>query len=175
MRLFVEDKVAFPRERVYQAQRDDMAQLASYLPNIERIEVLEREEREGGVRILNLWKAAASEVPTVLRAFVKPEMMQWKDHATWDDATFSCAWRLEVGIFTEQVDIQGTTRFEDAGNGTCKVILDGELKVDEKRLPVPRLIAGKVVGEVERFIVKMLTPNLTSVNRGLESYLRAKG
>jgi hypothetical protein len=33
-----------------------MVKLAAYLPNIERIEVLKREEVEGGVKLLNLWK-----------------------------------------------------------------------------------------------------------------------
>jgi hypothetical protein len=47
--------------------------------------------------------------------------------------------------------------------------------VDAKNLPgVPRLLAGKIVGEVEKFVVKMITPNLTSVNRGIESYLASK-
>jgi hypothetical protein len=175
MKLYTEDTVAFPREDVYQAQRDDMVKLAAYLPNIERIEVLKREEVEGGVKLLNLWKAAAGEVPAVIRPFVKPEMMQWKDDARWYNDRFSCDWRLELGFFTEQVDIRGATRFEALGADRCKVIIDGELKVDANNLPgVPRLLAGKIVGEVEKFVVKMITPNLTSVNRGLERYLAAR-
>lgn len=175
MKLYSEDTVAFPREDVYKAQRDDMVKLAAHLPNIDRIEILEREEIDGGVRLLNLWKAAPGEVPRVIRPFVKPEMMQWKDHARWHDESFSCDWRLELGFFTEQVDIKGTTRFEPMGEGRCKVIIDGTLDVDAKNLPgVPRLVAGKIVGEVEKFVVKMITPNLTSVNRGIESYLGSK-
>jgi hypothetical protein len=95
----------------------------------------------------------------VIRPFVKPEMMQWKDDARWYDDRFSCDWRLELGFFTEQVDIRGATRFEALGADRCKVVIDGELKVDANNLPgVPRLLAGKIVGEVEKFVVKMITP-----------------
>lgn len=172
MRIFVEDVIAYPQDAVYDTQRNRMAELAQFLPNIDEISVLEREEREGGVRIVNLWKAAASDVPRVIRPFVKPNMLQWHDYAEWEDEGFYCTWRLETGFFTEQVDVRGKTSFVKVGADKCKCIVDGELTVDHKNLPgVPRLVAKKVVGEVERFVVKLLTPNMTSVNRGIERYL----
>ncbi len=175
MRLFSEDTVTFARADVMRTQRDDMVELAQYLPNIDVITVLEREELEDGVRLVNLWKAAATEIPRVIRPFVKPEMMQWKDHARWYNDTYMCEWRLELGFFTEQVKVSGTTRFEELGADRCKVIIDGNLAVDVKNMPgVPRLLAGKIVSEIEKLVVKQLTPNLTGVNRGLESYLKAK-
>jgi len=176
MRLFADDVVNFPKERVYLTQRDAMPNLVAYLPNVEWIKVLEREDLVGGARILNLWKGADSDVPRLLRPFVKPEVMQWKDHAQWSDADHHVDWRLEVGIFTEQVDIRGRTTFTDAGADKCRVLLDGNLIIDQKSLPgVPKLLASKVVGEVEKFIVKLLTPNLTAVNRGIEVYLSKQG
>ena len=172
MRLFVEDVIAHSQAAVYDTQRNRMPELAAFLPNIDEIQMLEREEREGGVRIVNPWKAAASDIPRVIRPFVKPDMLQWHDYAEWFDEGFYCTWRLKIGFMTEQVDVRGKTSFLDLGDGRSKCVVDGELTVDHTNLPgVPRLLAKKVVGEVERFVVKLLTPNLTSVNRGIERFL----
>ena len=151
MRIFVEDVIAYPQDAVYATQRNKMSELAEFLPNIDDIRVLEREDVEGCVRIVNLWKAAASDVPRVIRPFVKPDMLQWHDYAEWNDEGHFCTWRLEIGFFTEQVDVRGKTSFIPVGDSSCKCIVDGELTVDHKNLPgVPRLLAKKLVGEVER-------------------------
>ena len=173
MRIFVEDVIAFPQQAVYDTQRNDMSRLAAYLPDIRSIEVLEREEREGGVRIVNRWHAAGTDVPRVIRPFVKPEMLSWRDYAEWFDDEHYCTWRLETGFFTEQVDVHGKTRFVALGEDRCRCIVEGDLSVDHRRLPgIPRLLAKKVVTEVERLVVRLLTPIMTSVNRGIERYLR---
>ncbi len=176
MKLFVEDVINFPLEQVYKTQRDHMAELAAYLPNIKNIEVLERkDEGDGKTRLLNLWKAAPSEVPSMLRPFVKPEMLQWKDHALWHDNDHRCEWNLEVGFMPDRVQTSGKTVYSKLDDNRTKVVIEGNLAVDAKGIPgVPRLLAGKIGGEVERFVVKMITPNLKGVNRGIEQYLKAQ-
>jgi hypothetical protein len=175
MRIFVEDVINFPQQAVYDTQRNEMAKLVAYLPNINKIEVLEREERDGGVRIVNLWRAAATDVPRIIRPFVKPEMLQWHDYAEWFDDDHYCTWRLKTGFFTEQVSVRGKTSFLRLGENKSKCVIDGDLSVDHTRLPgVPRLVAKKVVKEVEKLVIRLMTPNMTSVNRGIERYLAQK-
>lgn len=176
MKLYIEDVIHFPRELVFNTYRDELPQLAGHLPNIEYIEVVEREEKDNGeIRLLNLWKAASTEVPTLIRPFVKPELMKWNDHALWKPKSWTCEWRSEVGFFKEQVDARGLNTYIPQGDNAVKIIIEGEISVDAKKLPgVPRLMAGKIGSTVEKFVVKMIEPNLKGINRGLESYLRSK-
>ena len=74
--------------------------------------------------------------------------------------------------FGDHVEIRGRTAYEQINDTTCRCVPRGDLVVGT--LPgVPRLVAGRVVKEVEKFVIKLLTPNLTSVNRGIERYLAA--
>ena len=106
MKLNVDDVIQFPHQMVYEVQRDKMADLVNYLPNIASIDVLEREDVDGGVRILNLWRAAETEVPKMVRRFVKPDMLKWHDHAVWHDAQCKCDWRLEMFFFKEHIKVR---------------------------------------------------------------------
>ncbi len=51
----------------------------------------------------------------------------------------------------------------------------GDLDVSLKGIPgVPRLFAGKIAPVVEKFIVNLIKPNLLSVAKGLEDFLKAE-
>jgi nitrogen fixation protein len=171
----VNDVIKHPLDRVFSTYRDALSELAVYLPNIERIEVLEREELAGGdLRLLNLWKAAGAEIPTALRAFVKPEMLQWRDFAVWHTSEHACSWRTEIGFMKEAIHVEGRNTFEQDAQGHTRILIRGQIRVDASKIPgVPRLLAGSVGPGVERFVVNMITPNLKEVNRGLERYLGA--
>jgi hypothetical protein len=169
--------LSFPRDVAFRAYRDELPNLLPYLPNVRSIEVKEREESPGGVatrtRLLNLWRAKA-DIPAVAQALVKPEMLAWDDHALWDEADWTCEWRVVPHFFTERVRCRGKNTFVPDATGVV-LQLRGELDVDVKGVPgVPRLIASTVGAGIEKFVVALLTPNLTSVGQGLERYLKAK-
>lgn len=176
MKLFVEDTIRYPLDLVFNTYRDNLDKLAVYLPNIDAIEVKEREEpKPDQVRLLNLWKAAPSEIPAVVRPFVDPSKLQWKDYALWDASDYSCTWRNELNIFTDQITIQGRNTFTAVGDNATKITINGDLTVDAKRIPgVPRFMAGKIGSAVEKFVVTTIKPNLTGVNRGLEKFIAAQ-
>ena len=51
-------------------------------------------------------------------------------------------------------------------------MLEGDLKIDLKKIPgVPRLLAGRMGPQVEKFIVSLISPNLQKVNDSLQRYL----
>lgn len=171
-KIDITDTVDYPLEEVYETFRDHLAELQPFLPTIDGIDV-ESYERvdEDTVKIVNIWTAADSEVPKLAQKFIKPEMMKWTDRATWKDDEFLCFWEMEVGFLQEAISCSGKTVYTKAGERT-KVHIQGDLKVDAKHIPgVPRLVAGKVGDTVEKFVVKMITPNMTEVNRGCEKYL----
>jgi hypothetical protein len=173
-KIDIQDRIAYDRDLVYRTFRDHLDQLQPYLPTVKEI-LVESYDREGDhVRIVNIWKAQDGEIPTVAQKFIKPEMLQWTDRAHWRDGDFECDWDMEVGFLAEAISCSGTTRYVDEGDKT-NVHIQGELHVDARKIPgVPRLVAGKVGSVVETFVVKMITPNLREVNRGMEKFLAQK-
>lgn len=174
MEIKADSRIPFPRDLVFRTYRDSLPQLVPYLPNISSISVTSRKEEGPGLtRMLNLWKAKG-DIPTVAQSVIKPEMLEWNDHALWNENEWTCEWRVETKIFTENVKCSGKNRFVPEGDGAMRLEIRGDLDVSLKGIPgVPRFLAGTIAPVVEKFIVTLLTPNLTSVSGGLEKYLRA--
>ena len=174
-KINVKDTVDHPRKLVYETFRDDLIELVPHLPDIKDIEVEDRERIDDDtLKVVNLWKAKDEEVPTIARKFIKPEMLQWTDHATWHDDEWTCDWNMEVGFLTEAITAKGTNTYTER-DGSTQITIDGVLEVDAKKIPgVPGMLAGRVGKAVENFVVKMITPNLKDVNRGMEKYLAAQ-
>jgi hypothetical protein len=172
----IKDVVGASRETVFSTFRDELVELLPHLPDVKSIEVKEREEpNESTVKVVNLWKADAAEIPRLAQAFVKPEMLEWTDYATWNAEQWTCEWEMEVGFLSEAVTCKGTTTYAEKGDDRTEVVIRGDLTVDARKIPgVPRIGAGKIGDVIEGFVVRLITPNLTQVNRGLESYLRAR-
>lgn len=170
-KIDIRDAIAFPRDTVYQTFRDKLVELKPYLPTVKDIEQTSYERDGDDVKIVNIWYAADEDIPTVASKFIKPEMLRWTDRATWHDGAHACDWDMEVGFLQEAISCSGTTYYREKGEKT-EVHITGELRVDASKIPgVPRLIAGKVGDAVEKFVVKMITPNLKEVNRGAEKFL----
>lgn len=171
-RIDIRDDMNFPIERVYPAFRDDLSKVADFLPNIEAI-IVEQHDRTSDtqVSVVNVWKATGEEIPAMASSFIKPEMLQWTDHASWDDDARHVDWRMEVGFMPEAITCSGRTTYRPKGDGKTEIHISGELKVDARKLGVPRLIAGKLSSAVEEFVVKLVTPNLKATNRAMEQFL----
>ena len=168
------DTVTHPAEVVHLLLRDDMTQILPYLPDVDGIEVLTREDEDRGVRLVNLWRASEGAVPKVAKPFVKPEMLSWKDHALWNQNEWTCDWRVETTMFTENVNCYGHNTYVVDGEHTILQIR-GELDVSLKGVPgVPKFLASKVAPQVEKLIVTLLKPNLLSVAKGLQDFLDAE-
>ncbi len=172
MDLHADARISFPRPVVYSAYRDRLPEMLSYLPDIKAITVQSREEPEEGItKLHNLWEAQ-SKVPKVAQSVLKPEMLAWNDFATWTQSKWTCDWRIETRMFTENVTCSGHNEYLEDGENTILKIR-GTLDVDLKGMPgVPGFLAGTVKPHVEKFIVDLLTPNLLSIADGLEKFLQ---
>jgi nitrogen fixation protein len=174
MKLDIDSRIPFPRALVYETYRDHMGDLVPYLPNVKSIEVVERKEADGKVTLKNLWWAK-TEIPKVAQSILKPEMLSWYDWATWDQATFSNVWHLELRAMKDVVECKGGNRFVEAGPNACILELRGDLTLHLKHVPgLPRMLAGTLGPTIEKFVVSMLKPNLTEVAKGIETYLGQK-
>ena len=175
MRIHSESIIEHPREAVFAAYRDRLSEVAKYIPDIKQIDVLRRDEDGPRVSLHNLW-IADREIPKMARGFIKPDMLRWDDFADWDQDTWICTWRLGIRAFPDGVKCSGSNTFVDLGGDRTKVVLGGDLTIDVKKIPgVPRLLAGRIGPQVERFIVSLITPNLERVNSSLGSYLDDQG
>ena len=177
MKMEADCRIAFPRELVFSTYRDRLTELVPHLPNVTGIEVLERDDAPGGVegktRLLNLWHAEG-DIPKVAKPVVKPDMVAWNDHALWDENEWTCEWRTEPKFFTESIDCGGKNRYVVDGDVTILQIR-GHLDIDLSGIRgVPGFLAKKIAPVVEKFIVALLTPNLISVSKGLEAFLKAE-
>ena len=177
MKIHADSKVRFGRDLCFRTYRDELDQLVPFLPNVTEIKVLEAESPVDGdakkTRKLNEWRAV-TEVPKVVATVLKPEMLAWHDHALWDERAHTCHWRIETHFFTERIKCEGVNHFLEDGDG-MRLEIRGELDIDLKGLAgVPKLLAPKAGKMIEKFVVTLLTPNLTSVSAGLEKYLETR-
>lgn len=176
MRIAAESLIHHPRDVVFSAYRDRLSEVAAYMDNVRAIEVVSREDgADGTVRLHNVWRANA-EIPNFAQSIVKPDMLAWDDHATWDPVALRCDWNLHTRAFTEAVRCSGTNTFFEVDEHTTRVVLAGELLIDATQVRViPRFLAGSVGPQVEKFAVALITPNLEQVNAALQRFLDAHG
>lgn len=175
MEFSSKDLIEFPLDDVFSTHRDHLPELAEFLPNVESIVVESKEEDGEMLRIVNTWTAARTEVPAILRPFVKPEMMKWTDYAAWHVQDRICHYRIELGFLKEAIDVQGVNRMVATEDGQTEVTLEGQITVDAKKIPgVPKFMAKKVGAAVEKFVVKTITPNLKKTNDGVRRFLASR-
>jgi hypothetical protein len=165
--------LGFSRDKVFDAYRDNLPDMVQYLPNISKIEVADRgEPDEHTVTFENHWFADAP-IPKLAQAFIKPEMLKWVDYAKWNSEEHSCEWRIETFFMKEAVQCSGKNTFKVLDDNRMEMTINGDLTVNVKGVPgVPRLLAGKIQPQLEKFIIALITPNFHKINSGIEQYLQ---
>jgi len=172
VKLAVESTLAFSRELVFKTYRDRLVELVPFLPNIRSIERTSRQDEPPVSRIVNVWRGGG-DIPSVARAFLSERMLSWTDYAVWDETRWTCQWRMEAHSFKEAVKAEGINRFQEKGTG-CTLVIDGELGIDGRKLPIPRFLAGTAAPAIEKFLMSMIRPNLTEVAKGVARFLEAE-
>ncbi len=161
-------------DEVYEILRDKLTSLVPYLDNVAAIEELERSDAAAGQHVLNRWRADPGQVPSVVRGFLKPEMLEWLDHADWNDAGKYVDWRIESAVFKGLYSCSGRNKVVVDG-ADVRIVISGELKVDPGKIPgLPRLLAGKIVPALESYLVDRMKPNMASLGTGVSRFLAAR-
>lgn len=171
MEFKVIEHIKHPTEAVYLTYRDRLDDLVPYLPNVDHIDTMEREDNEQGPRLLNKWNVSGA-LPRTVRPFFKESTLSYLDHAQWNDAENLVNWRLEIGVFPEAVSCGGVNYFRPGSQpDTTDVVLTGDLSVDLARVKgVPRLLR-RLAPTVERFVLERIKPNLSSVTHAVARFL----
>ncbi len=159
-------------EDVYKLVRNDLEKLVPYMPNVEKIKKVSFKDHEDGVEIENHWYAKA-EVPGLLKKFLNPDLLSWKDFANWRDSEYHVEYRLESTLGNDLFDAKGVNYFKDAGNGKTELVVTCEVIIYADKVPgIPKLIAKKALPLIEGLIEKILGPNLTALGDGLNQYFK---
>lgn len=124
-----------PADRVAPAIRDRLADIAPDLDDVERINIVERQEQpDGGLLLVNEWRISPK-LPAALQNYVTPDMLGWLDRAEWSADATLCRWRIEPYFMPEAIRCSGETRFEPAMGGRgARVTFEGTLDVDPAAL-----------------------------------------
>ena len=172
MRFSDDVVLTHPLEVVFEAFRDRLPELVPYLPAIESIETIEREELgPGRVRLVNVWQGNRAVAPKGLRMFATAKALRWKDTAEWDEAERATTWRFETFQLGKLYDCHGRNHYEEVPDGT-RFVLTAELEVYPERVPgVPRFMAKKLKPKIEDLVRGRVTDNLNELARGVQAFL----
>ena len=172
MKIETTAEIAFPRDIVFSTYRDHLVDMVPYLANVRGITITSRADEGAITKFVNRWKGGG-EIPSVVRKFVSEDLLQWDDLATWNATDFTCQWQTVVPSFKDAVDARGHNTFIEKRPGVTTLTILGDLKVDAKKVKgVPSLLAGTVGPAIEAFLVAAIKPNLVSVAKGVEQYLK---
>lgn len=160
-------------DTVYEIIRDRLPELVPFMDNVADIRCLERGDGPTGPKLLNQWRADPGQVPAAARKFIKPEMLEWLDHAQWDDAEHHVDWRIESAVFKDMYKCTGRNRIVQRGQDVV-IIISGEMIVNPSKIPgVPTFLAKRAVPTVEGYLIERMKPNMASLGAGVQRFLAA--
>ena len=177
MEIRSETRLHHPVERVFAAYRDQMHEVAEFVPDIREITVQSRVVDGDMVKLHNEW-VSDRDVPKVASKIIKPEHLRWDDYAEWNSATHTCQWTIKLRAFTDAVDCKGQTELRPVAGepGETLIVLKGNLNIDLREIPgVPSFLGKRLAPQVEKFIVSLITPNLERTNAALGRFLDSQG
>lgn len=168
--------IRHPLDAVFGTFRDRLPDIVGYIPNVSRIDVVDRTDHEDGrVSLVNHWHALA-DVPAALRAIIPPERIGWIDRATWTAAGHTVRWELEPFFFKENVRCGGVNHFVAIDGNRTELRIEGTLEIDAADIAlVPKPLRKRVGKEIERFIGALIGPNLGNAAKGVDRYLSDQG
>src|SRR5687768_82877 len=106
MKLEAVAEIPFSRERVFAVYRDKLPELVPYLPNVRGIAVTSRKEEGSRLLLVNHWKGGG-DIPAAARSVLSEKVLEWDDHATWDNAAWTTDWKIVSRAFPEGLRASG--------------------------------------------------------------------
>ena len=175
MDVYSKEIIPYPTELVFTTLRDRLTDIVPYMPNIDRVEIVSREDADDQkTKLVRHWYAKG-EIPKMVRTMIKPEMLRWKDVALWDPADYTCAWSLETFFFTENIRCKGLNYYRSHGENNTSIEITGDLTIDLSNISsIPKLLRKKVGEQATKFIIKLVSPNLKNLNAGLSEFLASE-
>ena len=166
------DIIDAPADKVFALVRDKLPDLARHLPSVAKIEKISSEELSpDNQKVISHWYANV-ELPGLVKKFLSDKLLSWKDTAIWNGKDREVSYELQSFVVNDLFEAKGRNFFVDGGNQTTQLKVTCEINIYPEKIPgIPKLLMKKVKPLIEKVIEKMLQPNLTSLGKGLKSYL----
>ena len=174
MKFEVSDPIPFSVDDAFILIRDDMPSLVPYMKDTESIEVIERRDEGDQTFIVNRWRASPDRIPKILRSVIKPDLLTWLDHATWSTEAKEAQWKLEAIGSDKLFSCSGISAIRPHGD-QAKLVIQVDLEIYPERVPgVPRLLAKKIGGQIEKFLGDMLSENMRQLAKSMSDFKRGQ-
>jgi hypothetical protein len=176
--MYVETKdiIQAPLQDVFSLVRDQLPSVVPYLPNIKKIEVIERREDsvKDQVLITNHWFANI-DIPPVAKSFIKEELFSWKDEAIWHNKDFFVEYTLISFWAKDLYTAKGKNIFTPLAQGFTELKVTCEVTIHANKVPgVPAFLVNKILPTLSPMIENVLRPNLSGLGKGLNSFFSQK-
>ena len=172
MKFEVSDPIPFTLDEAFSLIRDRMPTLVPYMRDTESIEVVSRSDDGDQTLIVNRWRASQERVPKMLRSVIKPELLSWLDHARWSEEQKAAHWTLEAMSGQDLFSCSGVTSLFVQNDQTFLKI-EVNLEIYPERVPgVPKLLARKIGGQIEKFLGDLLSDNMRQLAKSMSDYAR---
>ena len=175
MKIEYTDIIKSHPEKVYQLVRDDLSQLASYLPNIKKIDQEHYKKiLPDTYDIVNRWYANV-ELPYLVKKFVSEELFSWKDTAVWFDKKKCVQYELESFYANKLFSAQGTNYFLPYGECQTQLKVVCQFQIYPEKVPgIPKVMTRKVVPIIDKLVEKAFAPNMKSLGVAIKKYLKER-
>jgi ribosome-associated toxin RatA of RatAB toxin-antitoxin module len=164
MKISVKQELPYSAEDVFTAFRDRMLDYIKFCPNITKVVIMSREDVDENTTKMRVQWHGLGQIPDVIRAILKPEMISWEDWEEWDKSALECRWTIKPYYFREFVKSEGVWKFEPRGDSKCAASCTGIFNVNITHFPpFPSFICRSASPLIEKMIGSYVQPNLKSV------------
>jgi len=159
-----------PLKDVYELVRDNLPKIVPYLPNVEKIQVKSKKNKDNLTLVTNHWFAKA-DMPALIKGILKPEFFAWKDKAIWNNDEFTVEYTLESFFLNDLFKAKGINTFKAKGENKTEFSINCEIELYPEKVPgVPKFLAKKITPVISALLEKIIGPNLSSLGKGIKKY-----
>ncbi len=161
------------RQDVWETYRDQLTNLVTSMPSVEKIEVINREVCDDGVRIKNLWHLAIK-FPKPIQKLLPQNFMSYYDLAFWNKQSWVCEFS-EVPIKEDNLySCVGENTFKQNGESTL-LLISFTLTIDPNKIPgIPGFLKKGMISKIEKIISHEVAKNLALTARQVETFINDK-
>lgn len=175
MRFTVHETVPFAPERVFTAERDELAAIVPFLSDVEGVTLRsEVTGADGDAVQVHRWLGSPRALPVFVRPMVRPELLMWDQTTRWSAGTLTATWSIVVPAMGDAVEARGTRTYQLQGRGTgCAVVVEGDITF-RTAAPGAMGVPPTAAPFVERFVVGLVVPMVGRTTVAVGRYLERK-
>ena len=168
-------KMNAPIEKVWAAYKDKLLDIKDYMPEVEEIKILEREENGQITNQVNEWTLAASDIPSSIKKFVPPGLLKFTDTAKWNSDAMTCEFVNIPSDGSGLYKISGFNTFLQSGSVTT-LTMSLNIEFDAGKIPgVPKFLAKTIMPQVEKLLAQSIAKNLEGTANAVVKFVENEG